>query len=498
MRKLKPSLLLGAAFALLALVTLMGTTDTVRAQTFNPEGSIEIVNPEPEVSSDFLGGFNLAAGDVNFAGLVAFIPGDWGIVPGDQIPIGAVVGTLSSEVTLGLINSACDSPLFVEFTFLNASIDPSDTVSFLDSDDNGDEDFIEDKDNSGLPDAFEKYTEFITRVLDDIPGDEVGQPLQPIRRSTGISIVAGVNILLQLLTFAPGTFINENIPNDEALGYPTVVLLQNFGDPEQDPVPGPITDFCTPLTSSNTTLGVSKDNECTDDIPPETLDPLCAVIGAISLEEGATTPDESGLPLYVNPQDGTYNFTSISAGLRDADGDGYENLLDTCPFDANEGDPRIKGDGDFDEDGLDAACDPDDNRTNSDEDLDGFLNRQDNCPLVANGELEDSNRDSDNDQIGDACDPDPDDADAQGELMIITSVSDVKIGTGEGEGGPPSADACPNCFGVGGDGGAAGDSDDDGNTLIIIIIVVIAVVVVGGGGAFLYMRRGSGGGGATA
>ena len=494
---MKPSLLLGAAFALLALVTLLGTTDTVHAQTFNPEGSLVIDNPEPEVSSNFSGGFNLPEGDVNFAGLVAFVPKDWGIVPGDEIPIGAVVGTLTSDVTLGLINSACDSSLFVEFTFLNSSIDPSDTVSFLDSDDNGDEDFVEDKDNSGLPDAFEKYTEFITRVLDDIPGDEVGQPLQPIRRSVGISIVAGVNVLLQLLTFEPGTFINENIPNDEELGYPTVVLLQNAGDPAQDPIPGPITDFCTPLTSSNTTLGVSKDNECTDDIPPETLDPLCAVIGAIALEEGITTPDESGLPLFVNPQDGVYTFTTIAAGQRDADGDGYENLLDTCPFDVNEGDPRIKGDGDFDEDGLDAACDPDDNRTNSDEDLDGFLNRQDNCPLVANGELEDNQRDTDNDQIGDACDPDPDDEDAQGELIIRTVVQEVTIGTGEGEGGPPSADACPNCFGVGGDGGAAGDGDDDGSTLIIIIIV-IAVVVVGGGGAFLYMRRGSGGGGATA
>ena len=496
--------LVGALFGLIAIVLLLGSADSARAD-FNPTLDVTIENPEPEANSNQTVDFNIAEGDVQFGGVVAFLPRELGIVPGDQIPIGAIVGELSSNATLGLINGACNNALTVEFTFLNSSIDPTDTVDYLDSDDNGTLNFLEDKDNSGLPDAFEKYPDFITRVLDDEPGDEVGQPLRPIRRSAGITIVAGVEVLLQFLIFEPGTLISENIPNAEELGYPTVTLLLNAGDPDQDPVPSAITDFCTPLTTKNTTFAISRDNPCTDDSTPvDELDPLCEVIGATFdiPEVGITTPDESGVVLFANPQDGTYTFTTISVGLRDADGDGLENLLDTCPFVANVGDPRIGGDGDEDNDGLDAACDPADNVTNSDEDLDGFVNRQDNCPLDPNGENEDNQRDTDNDQIGDACDPNPDNAETEGALAIVTLVEDIIIGTGEGEGGPPSAEACPNCFVAGGDGGTsgggAGSDDGGGSALIIIIIVVIAVVVVGGGGAFLYMRRGSGGGGATA
>ena len=534
--RIKPLLPAGALLALLSVVLLLGTADTAHAGTFNPtvsgcldDAATEDPDPfieghpgecdgdnTPEVNSDFttllnIGGPNCAPSesppkfecDVNFAGLVTFLPSDWGLVPGDEIPIGAIVGKLTSRVTLGLINAPCSDELVVAFTFLNSSIDPSDTVPFPDTDDDLIEEFVEDEDQSGLPDGFEKYPEFITRVL----VDENDQPLQPIRRSAAITVVAGTNVLLQSLIFEPGTFINENIPNDEELGYPSVTLLQNIGDPDAEPVPGVITDFCTPLLSSNITFGVSKDNPCTDDVPLDELDPLCAVRGAPFdiPDEGATVPDEGGVVLFVNPQDGTYEFTTISAGQRDADGDGLENSLDTCPFVANVGSPRI-GDGDKDEDGLDAACDPDDNRVNSDEDLDGYLNRQDNCPLVANGENEadipgvgnqddsDKNEQGDDalDQIGDACDPNPDSPD--GDLIIVQTAFEIAIGTGEGEGGPPSTDACPNCFRIG-DTDAVGTDDYGGgsSTLIIIIVIVIAAVVVVGGGAFLLTRRGGGG-----
>ncbi len=545
---MKPRLMFmaGSLAGLLVLVTILGGSDSARAQTFSPDLAIQIAIPEPEAISGFTADFNLAEGDVNFAGVVAFLPGEWGIVPGDEIPIGAMVGELTSQATLGLINAACNTVLTVEFTFLNASIDPTDTVSFVDTDSEEDEgfdkpDFAEDKDNSGLPDAFEKYPDFITRVL----VDEDDQPLTPIRRAAGITIVAGISVLLQFLVFEPGTFINENIPNDESLGYPTVTLLQNAGDPDFDPLPGPITDFCTLLTTSNISLGVSKDNLCTDDTPVDELDPVCTTTGALlsqcadfrdndgdeltndgcptvgdeaetncegkddddgdgwindgcpadggAEETASSNPDETGTTLYVNPQDGKYTYTIIAVGLRDADGDGIENLLDTCAFDANQGNPRVGGDGDFDQDGLDTACDPNDSEVNSDQDLDGYLNRGDNCPLEANGEDEDNQRDTDNDQIGDACDPNPDDAEAQGVLSFGESTANITIGTGSGEGGPPSADACPNCFRIGGDGSSSGD-DDGGGAAIFIIIAVIGAVVVAGGGAFYFMRRRGGGG----
>jgi hypothetical protein len=196
--------------------------------------------------------------------------------------------------------------------------------------------------------------------------------------------------------------------------------------------------------------------------------------------EGGTVPDEGGQVLFTNPAEGTYTFTVIGAGLRDADGDGYENLLDVCPFDTNAGDPHMRGSGDLDEDGLDAVCDPNDDPladgTNSDQDADGYLNRGDNCPLVANGEDQDNQKDTDTDQIGDACDPNPDDADAQGEFIVRETSLDVTIGPG----GPPDGDETP----------ADGEEEDDGGgAAVVIIIVVIAAVVIVGGGAFFLMRR---------
>ena len=71
------------------------------------------------------------------------------------------------------------------------------------------------------------------------------------------------------------------------LGYPSVTLLQNAGDPDANPEPGPITDFCTPLTSHNVSFGVSKDNKLT------------------------TGVDETGYNVSVNPKAGTYTFTTV-------------------------------------------------------------------------------------------------------------------------------------------------------------------------------------------
>jgi hypothetical protein len=428
--------------------------DTVHA-SFAPELKVTVLDPTPEANSNFTGDFNVPTGDVNFGPVISFIPTDWGIAPGSDAAIGAVVGNLTSTATLGLINSPCNNPLPVEFIMLNSSTDPTDTVAFADSDDNDTQDFAEDKNDNGIRDGIEKYPEFITRVLDDADGN----PLVPLRRSAGISQVAGINVLLQFLVFDPGTVIDAALPSDADLGYPSVTLLQNIGDPDVVPAPSVITDFCTPLVSSNTSLGVSADNPDTD-------------------------ADESGAILLTNPLDGKYTFTTIALGQRDADGDSYENALDTCALDTNEGDPRVLNDGDNDGDGLDAACDPDDDSSNSDEDLDGYQNRGDNCSLEANGQpvdpdnpapTETNQADGDGDGVGDACDPNPDDSDAQGTYAAAQPTFEVTIGTGTGPGGP------------------AGAGDDDGNTtliIIIVVVVVVAVIVIGGGA--LYMRRSRG------
>jgi hypothetical protein len=225
------------------------------------------------------------------------------------------------------------------------------------------------------------------------------------------------------------------------------------------------------------------------------------------------------MPLSVSPAPGTYTFNVIAAGQRDADGDGYENSFDTCPYETNIGSPRITNDGDLDSDGLDAVCDPSDDPetggTNSDEDGDGYLNRQDNCPRIANGEDTTNQHDEDKDQIGDDCDTDKTVAD--GELIYYEPAPEIIIGGG-GPGGPPSVEACtfegeyicykagdqpvPNTGNAntptpapsGSDGPTAttiGEKDDGGGSsaVIIVVAVVAALAVVGGGAAFMMRRK---------
>jgi hypothetical protein len=430
-------------------------------QTFSPTLEVAVDDPTPETASDVQVNFGIPLDDVQFAAVVQFIPPDWGIVT-EGVPIGADIGNLESQATLGLINGACQTQLPVVFEFKNSSLDRNDTVSFFDADDNGTADYAEDKDENDLFDGVDKYPSFLNSIFPD---------LQPIRRAAGFTIVAGTPVLLQFLIFEPGTEIDELIPADKDLGFPTVAVLQNIGDDEVDPEPGVISDFCAPLTTENIVYGVSHDN-------PD------------------TAADEGGIPLFINPQNGTYKFTTVSLGQRDADGDGYENSLDTCPLDVNVGNPTEANSGDLDSDGLDAACDPNDDLaaggTDSDEDADGYLNRQDNCPREPNGEAEDNQADADIDQIGDACDPNPDTAD--GELLSSQLNAEIIIGDGTGAGGPPdcvAAGATNGCFVVGENGNGPNGPDGGSNSGVIIgiIVAVIAAVVIIGGGAFMMMRR---------
>jgi hypothetical protein len=156
---------------------------------------------------------------------------------------------------------------------------------------------------------------------------------------------------------------------DGSEGTTLVLLLQNIGDPEAAPGDAGFTDYCTPL--------------------------------GFRLTEWATA--QSGAPFYTNPAAGEYVFLLTAFGERDAEGDGVENPLDTCPFDTNLGNPHIRGEGDADEDGLDAACDPNDFQGALDLDGDGYPNRSDLCPLNT-GKDPSIQRDADDDDIGDECD----------------------------------------------------------------------------------------------
>ena len=541
--------------------------------------ALNVIDPKPETPSDYKLDFSLKdKKDVNFGGVVGFIPPNWGITRGDKIPIGEPVGSLDALATLGLINSPCNQTLAVHFDMMNATTDKSLTVSMKDLElERGDttakgfgtKDFAEDKDGNGLLDAIDHWPEFIDRVTG---------PVQPFRRSAGIASVAGTPVLLQFLIYNPGTQftlpsedLNKLLPKDPALGYPTLVLLQDFGDPEVKPEPGPITDFCTPLTSTNIVFGKvydadrdgtdNKHDSCPYDPHPlfgnhdadfDGLDSQCDPndnqknedqdgdgidnfadncplvpnpdqkdtdgdgIGD-ACDKNPTVPDGE-IDLGMTPQAGSYTFTVFTVGQRDADGDGIANSLDTCPYQPNVGDPTILNSGDADGDGLDAACDPNDNPltggTNTDQDGDGYLNRQDNCPLVPNGQDQanipgvGNQTDTDLDGIGDACDQNPFVPDSQ--LPVKTLTADVTIGAG-GPGGPPTN--CPDCQKLGADpapkdqaglfpedkayfGGGSSSSETGGgggsNTTTYAIIggAIAAAVVVIGGGATLLFRRG--------
>ena len=486
-----------AIAAVSALALLVGGADSVHATTFNPTLAIAADDPTPGAPSDVVANFDLPSGDVNFAAVVNFIPRDWGVVNGADIPIGMQTGVLDAQSVLGLANGACGTQLPVQFDMLNASINTNDTVPFTDEDDNNTNDFADDSDGNGIFDGIDKYPDFLNRVFKDTDSGEI---IQPLRRSAGVTPVAGIAVFLEFLIFPPGTKLptrgsNVPLPSEEELGYPSVTVLQSIGDPDATPAPSIINDFCTPLATINRSFGQERD------------------------EDGNIKPD--GVKFFVNPQDGKYTWTTVTFGQRDADGDGFENSLDTCPLAPNIGNPRITSDGDTDSDGLDQACDPNDSAsggTNSDQDGDGYQNRNDNCTLVANGEEEDNQHDEDLDQIGDACDPDPDKG--NGDLSSATVTSVVTIGAGNGPEGPPTAEQCDNtCFtGViatnpPGEGGtdrptdtpagsgstdvtptATGgtvkpDDSSSSSTTIAIVIGVIAAVVILGGGAVLAMRR---------
>ena len=486
--RLRPLLSGVAVAAALMAVMLLGGADSAHAATtFNPVIQASVETPTPGANSGFTAKLDIPNGDVNFAAFIAFIPEQWGVITGDHIPIGANVGQLDAQSVLGLANGACSTTLPVHFDMQNGSLDRSDTVEFADTDDSGTADYADDLDNNGFFDSVDKYPAWLNRIFKD---DTTGEVLQPIRRSIGITPVAGIPIILQFLIFPPGTVIDKAIPHDASLGFPSVTVLQNIGDKSTTPAPSIINDFCTPLSTVNVTNGV----------------------------DGATK-------LFVNPGDGTYKFNTFALGQRDADSDSYENALDTCALKPNVGNPRITGDGDVDSDGLDQACDPNDSAaggTNSDQDGDGYQNRQDNCPLDANGQEQDNQKDDDLDTIGNACDPNPTDADAQGKYSVATPSSDVVIGTGNGGQSGPAADCvaigCYNPSGSpitpgptktpGGSPATSGSSgtqtpkvtavppkddggSDSGTIIAIVVGVAAAVIVIGGGAALLMRRRGT-------
>ncbi len=375
-----------SAAVLLAVVTLMGGADHTFAATFNPTGEACLDNETtpakcdgdstPGAISGITTAFDLPKGDANFSATVNFIPSEWFIANGNDIPDGALVGLLTAGATLGLLGGACDSNLNPSFSMMDATVSPSSQVTF----DNG----FKDADSDGIADAVTNYPDFLARIFP-------GQTLRA--RLYGQQKVGGVDVSLNFLIFNPGDTIRDVTP-DAKLGYPSVTVLQNIGDPNIKPAASAITDFCSPLTSDTTTFGTTQDNP-------------------------KSAANEGGKAYRKNPATaGTYNLVTYARSQRDADGDGLENNLDTCPFNVDTFDPRVGSfqtaqPGDSDGDRIPDTCDekPNEPYPQIDYDQDQYLNSGDNCPQVANG-IDTAERvigpnnqlDTDEDSIGDVCD----------------------------------------------------------------------------------------------
>jgi hypothetical protein len=386
-----------AIVVLLALAALLLSADQASATTFSPTATAcldsrttlaELAgqgpgdpgpcdgDSAPGAATSVTTTFNLPEGDANFAAVVNFIPPEWGVPAGDEIPDAAIVGQLNPLATLGLLSGACSINLFPVFILLDATTDNTGPqVTFVGS--------FQDTNADGVQDGVTKYPDFLNRIFDNT---------KPHARLFAHTVMSGLDVTLNSVIFPPGTKIGD-LETDPALGFPSVIVLANLGDPAVEPDPGAaatvISDFCSPLLTTTITFGTTQDHP-------------------------NTPADEDGFTYRSNPQtDGAYNFVTYAASQLDADDDGIENPMDPCPWTPDPSwDPRFGSygspqAGDSDGDRIPDSCDETVDTPIFGWDTgdgDGYANAGDNCPQVANGLNEDNQADADGDGIGDACD----------------------------------------------------------------------------------------------
>jgi hypothetical protein len=428
----------------------------------NPEpgNCLEAENLTPGANPNFSVRFTVPGGQSNFgSSVITNVPGTV-----TAVNEGAKVGGLRSDVTLALLNGACNQALRAEFTLYSSEVGTGDVAVVNPEgtgarweDVNAPDEIVAD-DGAGGETANDEIADnasaFVTKNLPfyiKLLTPRNGSYLTPLARYTGASRVplGGEMQLLSFFQFNAASLSAFSTNGDElphifgrVSHSPSdgILSLSILNDPTAVKISiNPIHDFCTPLVVKTMLLGV--------------------------------TPAADGSQVrYANPSAGTYAITNFSYGARDEDNDGLENGFDTCAFVANTG-------MDSNGNGIDNACDT--SGSGVDVDGDGFWSRQDNCPQIANGtpQLESETDDVGtvlggttgdagngyttytnsapdggpiSDGIGDACDP--------------------NIWTANNEGAVVEAfNLVPRCFGdtdADGDGYCVSQDQDDGNAAI--------------------------------
>ncbi len=506
-------------FALVALTVgvFLSRADSVFAVgSYTASTFVNLNSVATGANADTTFSLSIPAPDYNFSAVINSIPKgstaniacgpNYSGPAGDCFAGGAakgdVVGKLHSDTKLGLLNGACNGDVGVDFVFLNATVDVGDTIDpipqaatntgqggtlsnqWSDDGSGAGQDppwnaawpgMDAGESTNGLPAQVDEYPSYINTIFTPDAGPSAGIPTKPVARYAGAANVAGSAIMLNLVIFGPDVLANAfPAPNPfhdtRGLGYTSIAILNN---PVAEAAPSDITDFCTTLSTTTVSYGVGRINPCNG-----TNAPPCNTPTGISLPCTVFPGDTcTGLPTtgvgrptalnrYANPSvAGTYAWVSLHQSLRDKDGDGKENSLDTCASNVDALDQRVGPPqaADSDSDGIPEVgglCDTVSNTGVTDQDGDGWRNRGDNCPTVLNAD----NLESENpptlysaaapkggprtDGIGDVCDANPTVADG---VFLSTLTYDAHcIGGVDGDG----------------DGYCVADDPNDANPLI--------------------------------
>jgi hypothetical protein len=362
--------------ATVVALLLVWVVSTVWA-TFNPSFEVALSSTAAGENTSITTDLDIVKADVNQEATIDYTPPEWFVAADADVTDGATVGALSATATLGIAlggQDPCTTTLPPNFPLYDC------TTSGAAFTDTGDQ-----TTPPGQPGSWNGYDQDCTgqgngqKQICEYPHFlDVLFPQRPLARYCGFWTASGLSASINFLVFEPGTVLPISpAAQTEAWGYPSVSVLNNTGAAWGGAAPGALADFCTPLSTTNLINAEASD----------------------------------GAPLRTNPDcSDTFTFRSYALGAPDADGDGLENGLDTCPFQVTSPlyNPKNGGaTGDGDGDGLDDGCDPDFGTImKADQDDDGYDNAADNCPLIANGvaQAPENQKDTDSDGIGDICD----------------------------------------------------------------------------------------------